>query len=91
MTPKKSGTKSSRNVPEETTDRKSLAAGEQPGGTSTTSTRTRKPWHKKSIAENILGQIDKLREEVAEKERDFQQAKEQLDKLEQLRKVLENQ
>jgi hypothetical protein len=93
MTPKKTGAKSSRSAPEETLDRKSLGAGEQPAepATNATSTRSRKPWHKKSIAENILGQIDKLREEVAGKERDYQQARQQLDKLEQLRAVLENQ
>lgn len=89
MTPKKTGAKGARAAPEEAADRKTLAAGERPE-TSTTGTG-RRAWKKKSVAEHILGQLDKLREEVAEKERDYQLAKQQLDKLEQLREVLENQ
>ena len=49
----------------------------------------RKPWKKKSVAETILAQLDKLREEVRQKEAAYQEAKQQLDQLESLRKVLE--
>jgi hypothetical protein len=87
MTPKKTGAKSARAAPNDTTDRKTPAAGEH---TETPNTG-RRPWKKKSVAEHILGQIDKLRDEVAEKERDYLQTKQQLDKLEQLREGLENQ
>lgn len=94
MTTKKTGAKS-RTAPEEATDRKTLATGDRPetqtaAGTSSTGAG-RRPWKKKSVAEHILGQIDKLREEVEEKHRTYLEAKTQLDKLEQLRQVLENQ
>ncbi len=49
----------------------------------------RKPWKKKTPVEVVLDQINKLREEVAKKEEDLKQARRQLQKLEEVRKVLE--
>jgi predicted patatin/cPLA2 family phospholipase len=53
-------------------------------------TTSRKPWKKKTPAEVVLAQIDRLREEVAKKEEEFKQAKRQLDKLEEARKIFES-
>jgi predicted patatin/cPLA2 family phospholipase len=55
----------------------------------TTTQSTRKPWKKKTPVEIMLGQIDKIREDVAKKEEEFKQAKRQLEKLEAARKILE--
>jgi hypothetical protein len=52
-------------------------------------TRERKPWKKKTPAEVVLAQIDRVRDDVAGKEEEFKQAKRQLEKLEAARKVLE--
>lgn len=49
----------------------------------------RKPWKKKTPVEVVLAQIDRLREDVARKEEELKQAKRQLQKLEEARKVLE--
>ena len=49
----------------------------------------RKPWKKRTPTEVVLDQINKVREVVAEKEEDLKQAKKQLAKLEEARKVLE--
>jgi hypothetical protein len=51
---------------------------------------SRKPWKKKSPVEVFVGQIDRLRAEVAEKEEELKQAKRQLQKLEEARKILES-
>lgn len=48
----------------------------------------RKPWKKKSPVEVFVSQIDRLREEVQKKEEELKQAKRQLQKLEEARKVL---
>jgi len=58
--------------------------------TVTTSTRDRKPWKKKTPVEVVLDQVNKLREDVALKEEALKQAKRQLEKLEQARKLLES-
>ncbi|HEY6764745.1 MAG TPA: hypothetical protein VI386_08230 [Candidatus Sulfotelmatobacter sp.] len=50
----------------------------------------RKPWKKKTPAEIMLGQIDRLREDVAEKEEELKKAKRQLQKFEEARKILES-
>ena len=50
----------------------------------------RKPWVKKTPAEVVLAQIERVREDVTEKEEELKQAKRQLEKLEQARKVLES-
>jgi predicted patatin/cPLA2 family phospholipase len=89
----KTGARPTRAVPPNVPDQKTISAGERPetATTSFSSSSGRKPWKKKTVAEQILGQLDKLRADVAEKERDYLQAKKQLDKLEELRAVLENQ
>ena len=49
----------------------------------------RKPWKKKSPVEVVLEQINKLRDDVTKKEEDLKNARRQLQKLEEVRKVLE--
>ncbi len=49
----------------------------------------RKPWKKKTPVDVVLDQIDRLREDVADKEEELKLAKRQLQKLEEARKVLE--
>ena len=56
----------------------------------TTTPATRKPWKKKTPVEIMLDQIEKIREGVAQKEEELKQAKRQLQKLEEARKVLES-
>jgi len=87
---KRTGARQARSAPPDVPDQKTLATGERPIE-SATSNSSRRAWKKKSVAEHILGQLDKLRDEVKEKEEAYLQAKKQLDKLEQLREVLENQ
>jgi len=55
----------------------------------TTEPRTRKPWIKKTPAEVVLAQIDRVKDDVARKEGEFREAKRQLERLEAARKVLE--
>jgi hypothetical protein len=55
----------------------------------TTSTTTRKPWKKKTPVEVVLDQINRLRDNVTEKEEELKLAKRQLQKLEEAAKVLE--
>ncbi len=50
----------------------------------------RKPWVKKTPIQVVLDQIDRLRDDVATKEEELKQAKKQLQKLEEVRKVLES-
>jgi uncharacterized membrane protein YjjP (DUF1212 family) len=56
----------------------------------TTSTTGRKPWKKKTPTDVVLDQINRIREDVADKEDELKQAKRQLEKLEAARKVLES-
>jgi polyhydroxyalkanoate synthesis regulator phasin len=56
----------------------------------TASATARKPWKKKTPIEIMLDQIEKIRESVNEKEEELKQAKRQLQKLEEARKVLES-
>ena len=49
----------------------------------------RKPWKKKTPIDVVLEQIDRLRDQVNGKEEELKQAKKQLQKLEEVRKVLE--
>ncbi|MDE3073842.1 MAG: hypothetical protein KGJ86_00305 [Chloroflexota bacterium] len=64
-----------------------------PGSTrsaaATSSKTERKPWKKRTPVEVVLDQINRLRDEVTEKEEELKQAKKQLQKLEEARKVLE--
>ena len=49
----------------------------------------RKPWKKRTPVDVMLDQIDRIRKEVAQKEDELKQAKRQLQKLEEARKILE--
>jgi uncharacterized membrane protein YjjP (DUF1212 family) len=55
----------------------------------TTTQATRKPWKKKTPVEVVLDQINRLRDNVLAKEEELKQAKRQLQKLEEAKKVLE--
>jgi hypothetical protein len=52
-------------------------------------TAQRKPWKKKTPVDVVLDQINKLRDDVNQREEDLKQARRQLQKLEEVRKVLE--
>jgi hypothetical protein len=62
---------------------------EPPSGAPAEKGAGRKPWKKKSPVEVVLDQINKLRDDVARKEEELKQARRQLQKLEEARKVLE--
>ena len=49
----------------------------------------RKPWKKKTPVEVVLDQEKKLRQEIAETEKELQQKRSQLQKFEQARKIFE--
>jgi hypothetical protein len=49
----------------------------------------RKPWKKRSPVEVVIDQIDKVKADVAKREEELKQARQQLQKLEEVRKVLE--
>jgi hypothetical protein len=54
-----------------------------------TTQASRKPWKKKTPVEVVLDQINRLRDDVLEREEELKQAKRQLQKLEEAKKVLE--
>jgi predicted patatin/cPLA2 family phospholipase len=54
-----------------------------------TTQATRKPWKKKTPVEVVLDQINRLRDDVLAREEELKQAKRQLQKLEEAKKVLE--
>ena len=56
----------------------------------TTTAGTRKPWKKKTPVEVVLDQINKVREDVTEREEELKQARKQPQKLEEARKLLES-
>jgi hypothetical protein len=64
-------------------------AAEPTLGKSLAPQESRKPWKKKSPVEVVLSQIDRLREGVAQKEEELKQTKRQLQKLEEVKKILE--
>ena len=49
----------------------------------------RKPWKKKSPVEVVLDQGEKLRKEIADTEEDLKQKRKQLQKFDEIRKLLE--
>jgi len=57
--------------------------------TTEATTTVRKAWKKKTPAEVVLAQIDRVREDVERKEEEFKEVKRQLEKLEGARKLLE--
>jgi len=65
------------------------AADQQAPGKSSASPTGRKPWKKKTPVEVVLSQIDRLREGVAQREEELKQTKRQLQKLEEVKKILE--
>ena len=65
------------------------AAAQQAPGKSSASPSKRQPWKKKTPVEVVLSQIDRLREGVAQKEEELKQTKRQLQKLEEVKKILE--
>jgi hypothetical protein len=52
-------------------------------------TKERKSWVKKTPVEVVLNQIERLREGLTRKEEELKLAKRQLQKLEDVRKILE--
>ncbi len=56
----------------------------------TTTNSGRKPWKKKTPAEAVIAQIERLRESAKAKEEELKQAQRQLQKLDEVLKVLEN-
>jgi hypothetical protein len=75
------------------TPQKATDAGSSRSSTATTAVTTtpaaRKPWKKKTPVDVVLDQINRLRDDVTAKEDELKQAKRQLQKLEEARKVLE--
>ncbi len=74
------------------TPQKPKDTGSSPSATATPATsnpRQRKPWVKRSPVDIMLAQIDRLRDDVAVKKEEYETAKRQLDKLEAVRKALE--
>ena len=55
----------------------------------TTTQATRKPWKKKTPVEVVLDQINRLHDDVLAREEELKQAKRQLQKLEEVKKILE--
>ena len=53
-------------------------------------TTGRKPWKKRTPVEVVLDQINRLYEGISEKEEELKQVKRQLQKLEEVKKVLES-
>ncbi len=68
---------------------KQTDTGATRSSTATTAQAARKPWKKKTPVDVVLDQINRLRDDVAHKEEELKQAKRQLQKLEEARKVLE--
>ena len=64
-------------------------ADQQAPGKSSASVSKRQPWKKKTPVEVVLSQIERLREGVAEKEEELKQVRRQLQKLEEVKKILE--
>jgi len=62
---------------------------EPPSGKPAAKDTERKPWKKKTPVEVVLDQEKKLRQEIAETEKDLQQKRVQLQKFEQARKIFE--
>jgi hypothetical protein len=61
----------------------------EPSTETTATPSARKPWKKKTPVQVVLDQINRLRDDVAQKEEEFKQAKKQLQKLEEAAKILE--
>jgi hypothetical protein len=53
-------------------------------------TKERRPWVKKTPVEVVLNQIERLRDGLAKRKEELKQAERQLQKLEEVRKILES-
>jgi hypothetical protein len=53
-------------------------------------TTTRKPWKKKTPIEVVLDQIERVRDDVAQREEELKAARRELQKLEEAKKLLES-
>jgi predicted patatin/cPLA2 family phospholipase len=71
------------------TAQKKTDTGSTRSSAATPAQALRKPWKKKTPVDVVLDQINRLHEDVANKEEELKQAKRQLQKLEEARKVLE--
>ena len=71
------------------TAQKTAVTGSTRSATAPSTSAQRKPWKKKSPVDVVLDQINRLRDDVAHKEEELKQAKRQLQKLDEARKVLE--
>ncbi len=56
----------------------------------TTGATQRRPWKKKTPVEVVMDQITRLREDVTRREEELKQAKRQMQKLDEVLKVLES-
>jgi hypothetical protein len=56
----------------------------------TTSSGQRKPWKKKTPVEVVMDQITRLREDVTRREEELKQATRQMQKLDEVLKLLES-
>ena len=65
------------------------AADQLGPGKSSASPEGRKPWKKKTPVEVVLSQIDRLRDGAAQQEEELKQTRRQLQKLEEVKKILE--
>jgi len=65
-------------------------AADSSRSTAPSASTPRKAWRKKSPTEVVLDQINKVRDHVALKESELKEARRQLERLEQARKVLES-
>lgn len=63
---------------------------DSPSAKSAAGQGSRKPWKKKTPVEVVLDQINRLRDDVADKEEELKVARRQLQKLDEARKVLES-
>jgi hypothetical protein len=52
--------------------------------------KTRRPWVKKTPVENVIAQIKRQREAVEKQEAELKLARRQLQKLEEVQKILES-
>ena len=75
-------------TPPKHTDQSSSRSSTATAAVPTTQT-ARKPWKKKTPVEVVLDQINRLRDDVMAKEEELKQARRQLQKLEEAKKVLE--
>jgi hypothetical protein len=58
-------------------------------GSASTATSDRKPWKKKTPLQVMLDQTEKLKDLIADKEKELQDLRKQLQKFEEARKIFE--